>query len=163
MRAGIGLNADEEERADTEESSSVGGSDFLLVETGGEEAALALGDILRIERIPRTRVERMGQTPVLRFEGSLLPLEDRAGILAGPAGPGSEMTDMEITVVVCRDGERHVGITVSQVLDVASGAPLTHAGTSLVAPEVTLLKDRVTGVIDPARIPPLPELLEAAV
>jgi len=157
VRAGIGLNAEEEEEAETKESSSVSGSDFLLVEAAGEEAALPLRDILRIERIPRARVERMGLTPVLRFEGSLLPLEDRAGILAEPA-----RADSEITVVVCRDGSRHVGVTVSQVVDVASGGTLKHAGTAIVAPEVTLLKDRVTGVIDVATIPELPEPAEVA-
>ncbi|MBV8113222.1 MAG: chemotaxis protein CheW [Silvibacterium sp.] len=144
VRAGIGLDADEEEAPQNgEETAIMTGSEFLMVETGGEEAALPLEEILRIERIPRARFERMGQRLVLRLNGSLLPLEDRSGILAGPA-----REDSEITVVVCRDGGRHVGITVSQVVDVASGAPLTHAGTDIVAPEVTLLKERVTSVID---------------
>jgi hypothetical protein len=32
----------------------------LIVEIGAKHAALPLGDILRIERIPRTRIERIG-------------------------------------------------------------------------------------------------------
>ena len=103
VRGGIGLNAEEESEA-TEQAAAVTGSDFLLVEAGGEEAALPLGDILRIERIPRARIERVGHRPVLRFEGALLPIEDQAGILAGAAAGPTEITDAEITVVVCRNG-----------------------------------------------------------
>ena len=151
-RAGVGLSA-EEEATDTQ-LSGMSAADYLLVETGSESAALPLEDILRIERIPRAQIERVGQTPVLRFEGTLLPLEDRAGILDPPMG-----SDAEITVVVCRDGERHVGVTVSHVLDVAPGAPLTEAGTQTLAPDVTLLKERVTGVVNLGRIPALPAVL----
>ncbi len=130
-------------------------SEFLLVETGQDQQALPLNDVLRIERIPRTRIEWLGEMPVLRFDGTLLPLEDRSRLLAR-----AELSDAEITVVVCRDGERHVGVTVSQVLDVASGAPLVDAGTRNVAPDVTLLKERVTGVVNLSRIPELPMPVE---
>ncbi len=61
-----------------------------------------------------------------------------------------------MTVVVCRDGERHVGVTVSQVLDVAAGTQLAEAGTQAAAAGVTLLKERVTSVVNLSRIPPLP-------
>jgi two-component system chemotaxis sensor kinase CheA len=130
---------------------SVSGEEFLLVEAGTEQAALPLADVLRIERIPRVRIERIGQTPVLRFEGTLLPLEDSSGILERQMD-----ADAQMTVVVCRDGDRHVGVTVSQVLDVAAGAPLTEAGTQAMAIGVTLLKERVTGVVNLSRIPALP-------
>ena len=46
------------------------------------------------------------------------------------------------------------------VLDVASGAPLVDAGTRNVAPDVTLLKERVTGVVNLSRIPALPVPVE---
>jgi two-component system chemotaxis sensor kinase CheA len=157
LRAGIGLaDEDEQPQADAE-PSGVSESEFLLIEAGREQAALPLEDVLRIERVPRRRIEHIGQTPVLRFEGSLLPLEDRSGILDQPADP-----DTEFTVVVCRDGQRHVGVTVSQVVDVASGAALSLAGTCALAPDVTLLKERVTGVVNLSRVPALPEPVEVA-
>ncbi|MBV8673310.1 MAG: chemotaxis protein CheA [Acidobacteriaceae bacterium] len=156
IRSGIGLNAEEENDSEaTRDTAVMNGAEFLLVEAAGEEAALPLEDIVRIERVPRSRVERMGETPVLRFEGSLLPLEDRSGILFEPAGPESE-----VTIVVSRNGDRHVGIAVSHVVDVAFGASLTQAGTSRPAPEVTLLKGRVTGVMGVGRIPELLEPVE---
>ncbi len=149
--AAIGLSSDEvEETQDHQAGADVRATEFLLVESGAEQAALPLADVLRIERIPRARVERIAQTPVLRFEGTLLPLEDSSGIL--------ERMDAEaqMTVVVCRDGQRHVGVTVSQVLDVAAGKPLEEAGTQALAAGVTLLKERVTGVVNLSRVPTLP-------
>ena len=153
IRASIGLSSEEDEKqaADETVKADKGEDEFLLVETGTEKAALPLGDVLRIERIPRASIERIGQTPVLRFEGTLLPLEDSSGMLQQPGS-----ADAQMTVVVCRDGARHVGVAVSQVLDVASGTPLAEAGTEAVAAGVTLLKERVTGVVNLSRIPPLP-------
>jgi two-component system chemotaxis sensor kinase CheA len=89
---------------------------------------------------------------VLNFEGQLLPVEDSGGVLAAAEGnPGTQ-----IIVVVCREGNRHVGIAVSHVLDVAAGADLFEAGTSRRTGGVTLLKERVTGIVDLGGVPPLP-------
>ena len=62
--------------------------------------------------------------------------------------------DAQIIVVVCREGNRHVGIAVSHVLDVAAGGDLFEAGTSQRTGGVTLLKDRVTGIVDLAGVQP---------
>ena len=64
--------------------------------------------------------------------------------------------EAQIVVVVCREGNRHVGIAVSHVLDVAAGGSLFEAGTGLQTGGVTLLKDRVTGVVDLGGVAPLP-------
>jgi len=155
VRASIGISNEEEKPQVAEEALRPDKSEteFLLVETGAEQAALRLGDVLRIERIPRARMERIGRTLVLRFEGTVLPLEDPSGILERQPEEG-----VEITVVVCRGGGRHVGIAVSNVLDVAAGAPLVEAGTEVIATGITLLKERVTSVVDLSRIPPLPAM-----
>jgi two-component system chemotaxis sensor kinase CheA len=49
-----------------------------------------------------------------------------------------------------------VDIAVSHVLDVAAGGELFEAGTSQRTGGVTLLRDRVTGVVDLAGVAPLP-------
>jgi two-component system chemotaxis sensor kinase CheA len=111
-----------------------------------------LADVLRIEQLPASRIEYIGYRPVLNFEGQLMPVEDSGGVLtAAEADP-----DAKIIVVVCREGSRHVGIAVSHVLDVASGADLFEAGTSQRTGGVTLLKDRVTGVVDLGGVAALP-------
>ncbi len=65
-------------------------------------------------------------------------------------------------MVVCREGNRHVGIAVSHVLDVAAGGDLFEAGTEQRTSGVTLLKSRVTGVVDLGGVAPLPAETEAA-
>jgi two-component system chemotaxis sensor kinase CheA len=82
----------------------------------------------------------------------LLPVEDTGGVLAAAEGN----PQAQIVVVVCREGNRHVGIAVSHVLDVAAGGDLFEAGTSQRTGGVTLLKQRVTGVVDLGGVPPLP-------
>ena len=126
--------------------------EYLLVEAAGRRAAVPLADVLRIEQIPLSRIEYIGYRPVLNFEGQLMPVEDSGGVLAAAeANP-----EAQIIVVVCREGSRHVGIAVSHVLDVAAGGDLFEAGTSQRTGGVTLLKDRVTGVVDLGGVPPLP-------
>jgi two-component system chemotaxis sensor kinase CheA len=126
--------------------------EYLLVEVAGRRAAVPLADVLRIEQLPLSRIEYIGDRPVLNFEGQLMPVDDSGGVLgAAEANPESQ-----IIVVVCREGARHVGIAVSHVLDVASGGELFEAGTSQRTGGVTLLKERVTGVVNLGGVQPLP-------
>jgi two-component system chemotaxis sensor kinase CheA len=152
QNAGVSLTAEAEDTSGQE--NRAGQKDFLLVETDGRPAALPLETVVRIERIPRSRIEQAGSRPVLRFDGMLLPLDDLAGSL-GEADP-----EAQTTVIVCRDGQRHVGMTVSQVLDVTAGRQLEEAGTGAIANGITLLHDRVTGVVRLSAIPSLDSVRE---
>jgi two-component system chemotaxis sensor kinase CheA len=155
LRAGVavstqaqkGRGAEEETEAETARSP-----EYLLVEVAGRRAAVPLADVLRIEQLSVSRIEYIGYRPVLNFEGQLLPIEDSGGVLAAVAGN----PDAQIIIVVCREGNRQVGIAVSHVLDVAAGGDMFEAGTSARAGGVTLLKNRVTGVVDLAGVPTLP-------
>jgi two-component system chemotaxis sensor kinase CheA len=153
LKAGVTLTADEEgERtAEAEIGAQAAVSpEYLLVEAAGRQAAVPLADVLRIEQLPLSRIEYIGYRPVLNFEGQLLPVEDAGGVLAAaqsnPQSPGC--SDQKIIVVVCREGQRQVGIAVSHVLDVAAGGELFEAGSNHRTSGVTLLKNRVTGVVD---------------
>lgn len=150
-RAGV-ATGQSEEAAEVAGAVDTMASRFLLVEASERRAAVPLGEVLRIERIPFSRVEYVGYRPVLNFEGQLLPVEDSGGVFGAAAGA----PDAQITVVVCREGKRHVGIAVSHVLDVAAGSDLFEAGSPYPATGVTLLDDHVTGIVDLAAIPPLP-------
>ena len=150
QNAGFSLSpkADEGPR----EASHTGQHDFLLVATAHGRAALPLATVVRIERIPRSRIEHAGPCPVLRFEDELLPLDDSAAELPGLA----DDPDAQTTVVICRDGDRQVGLTVTQVLDVTGGRQLEQAGTGGIADGITLLDERVTSIVSLAAIPSLP-------
>jgi two-component system chemotaxis sensor kinase CheA len=154
IKTGVTMSSKEESAQAVEEES---GSEaarlrYLLVEVAGRQAAVPLADVLRIEQVPLSRIEYIGYRPVLNFEGQLLPVEDSGGILAA----AQENPENQVVVVVCRDGNRQVGIAVSHVLDVTSGGDLFEAGTGTRTNGVTLLKDRVTSVVDLGGVPPLP-------
>jgi two-component system chemotaxis sensor kinase CheA len=161
VKAGISMSAEEEQAraADGEaDANAAKNIEYLLVEVAGRQAAVPLGDVLRIEQLPLSRIEYIGIRPVINFEGQLLPVEDSGGVLASGEGlsPATVGSEGKIIVVVCREGRRHVGIAVSHVLDVAAGGDLFEAGAGQRAGGVTLLKNRVTGVVDLGGVAPLP-------
>jgi two-component system, chemotaxis family, sensor kinase CheA len=154
LRAGIAIRGEEDaSRAKQQEAGEDDGvrAEFLLVEIAGRQAAVPLADVVRIEQIPTARVESIGYRQVINFEGQLVPVEDTGGLVAAAQSDSGT----RIIVVICREGCRHVGIAVSHVLDVASGGVLLEAGTLQAAGGVTLLKNRVTGVIDLEGVAPL--------
>jgi len=153
LKAGVAMREEEPAYAVEGEpgAGAVKGLEYLLVEASGRQAAVPLTDVLRIEQVPLKRIEYIGYRPVLNFEGQLLPVEDSGGVLAALEGN----PEAQIIVVVCREGNRHVGIAVSHVLDVAAGGDLFQAGTARRTGGVTLLKNRVTGVVDLGGVAPL--------
>ncbi|MGA7830221.1 MAG: chemotaxis protein CheW [Terracidiphilus sp.] len=155
QKAGVTMSSEEEAALSAGDESGVEAGkslEYLLVEAAGRQAAVPLADVLRIEQLPLSRIEYIGYRPVLNFEGQLLPIEDSGGVLAAVEGNPKA----QIIVVVCREGSRHVGIAVSHVLDVAGGGDLFEAGTNQRTGGVTLLKNRVTGVVDLGGVAPLP-------
>lgn len=151
VRTGIALSSDATDAPGAPDAGATSkAGEFLLVDIGLRRAAVSLGDVLRIEQIPLSRIEYIGAQPVLNFDGQVLPVEDTAGLLAAADASA------RIVVVVCRDGERHVGFVVSHVLDVAAGSDLVEAGSTRAAAGVTLLSEHVTSLIDLGRVPAVP-------
>jgi two-component system chemotaxis sensor kinase CheA len=160
VKAGVTMSSEEARSVADDEigEESRKSMDYLLVEVAERKAAVPLGDVLRIEQLKVSRIEYIGYRPVLNIEGQLLPVEDSGGVLAAV----QHDPEAQIIIVVCREGNRHVGIAVSHVLDVAAGGDLFEAGTSKQASGVTLLKNSVTGVVDLGGVAPLPVAEQAA-
>jgi two-component system chemotaxis sensor kinase CheA len=152
LKAEVTLREEEADSADEADTGDANALSYLLVEVAGLQAAVPLASVLRIEQLPFKRIEYVGSRPVLNFEGQLLPVEDTGGVVAA----AQSNPQAQLIVVVCRDGNRQVGIAVSHVLDVAAGGDLFEAGTDQRAGGVTLLKSRVTGVVDLGTVVPLP-------
>jgi len=145
VRAGVAMGGEDESlHAEEEPRADLTAAEYLLVDVAGRQAAVPLADVLRIEQIPVSRIEWMGCRPVINFAGQLVPVED-GGRLVERAQAKAEA---QIILVICREGTRHVGIAVSHVLDVAAGGQLFEAGTNQLHRDVTLLRNRVTSVVD---------------
>jgi two-component system chemotaxis sensor kinase CheA len=71
-------------------------------------------------------------------------VEDSGSVLSAAEGN----PETQVIVVICREGGRHVGIAVSHVLDVTAGSDLFEAGSSQRTSGVTLLKEKVTGIVN---------------
>jgi len=158
LKAGVTLLEEEAAHADEDgEPDAAKGLEYLLVEAAGRQAAVPLANVLRIEQLPLQRIEYIGNRPVLNFEGQLLPVEDAGGVLAAASANSRAQgsSEQQIIVVVCRECNRQVGIVVSHVLDVATGGDLFEAGTDQKTGGVTLLKSRVTGVVDLSAVAPI--------
>jgi two-component system chemotaxis sensor kinase CheA len=157
-RAGVTLTSSEDrtDKDTEEEPPEAMAEQYLLVQAGDRRAAVPLGDVLRIERLPLSRVEYVSYRPVINFQGQLLPVEDSANIFAEAASNSGGNGTGNVTIVVCRIGSRQVGIAVSHVLDVTAGSALFEAGSSHPASGVMLLKEHVTGIVDLDAIAPLP-------
>ncbi|MDR3739392.1 MAG: chemotaxis protein CheW [Terracidiphilus sp.] len=152
-RANVRMTSEEEEsQAPEDEAATSVAAEFLLVEAGGRNAAVPLSDVLRIEQLPGSRIEYIGSRPVLNFDGQLLPVEDAGGVLSA----AHERPEAPVIVVVCRDGNRQVGIAVHHVLDVASGSDLFESGAMQRTEGVTLLKNRVTDIVNLGGVQAIP-------
>ncbi|UWZ84074.1 chemotaxis protein CheW [Occallatibacter riparius] len=138
-----------EAEADVADASRL---EYLVVQVGNRQAAVALENVLRIEQVPIARIEYIGHRPVLNFSGQLLPVEDAAGLI----NAAQDTPEATIIVVVCREGNRQMGIAVDSVLDVARGGDLFEAGNRQPASGLTLLRDKVTRVVDLETVPALP-------
>jgi two-component system chemotaxis sensor kinase CheA len=159
IKAGVAINPREDAAlapGDEEGDEAAKSMEYLLVEVAGHRAAVPLDDVLRIEQLPLSRIEYIGYRPVLNFEGELMPVEDSGGVITAAQGNLAADHRAQIIVVVCRQGDRHVGIAVSHVLDVAAGADLFEAGTRQRTSGVTLLKDCVTDVVGLDAVASLP-------
>jgi two-component system, chemotaxis family, sensor kinase CheA len=152
--AGIAMSEDAIAFASEVEGDAADAShlEYLVVQVGNRQAAVALENVLRIEQVPMGRIEYIGPRPVLNFGGQLLPVEDAAGLIHASQGT----PEANLIVVVCREGNRQVGIAVDSVLDVARGGDLFEAGRTLPASGLTLLGDKVTSVVDLETVEPLP-------
>jgi two-component system chemotaxis sensor kinase CheA len=118
----------------------------LVVGVGdGRRAALPLAQVDRLEEIPASRVERVGNGEVVQYRDEILPLVRLDQTLRGPAVEDDGL----LQVVVCRSGAGRVGVVVGSVhdiveedLSVRSGlGSAGHDGSAVVAGRVTELVD----------------------
>ena len=97
----------------------------LIVEVAGERFAMPLTGVIELLRIgmggagAESRIERIGETTMLRLRGRLLPLVRLADVLRLGRTPlaGAMVPPPDPTIVVARIGVAIVGLAVDRVFD----------------------------------------------
>ncbi|RVT97432.1 response regulator [Rhodovarius crocodyli] len=117
----------------------------LLFRAGeGAPKAVPLGLIARLEDLPAERIEQAGDSLVVQYRGSLMPLIPLSGYGAVMPAPGSKQA-----VLVFGDGAHSMGLMVDEILDVmetqlvidGAGARQGFLGSSVIADKVTEVLD----------------------
>ena len=112
--AAMELQAPETASSDTKQA-------MLLVRHGGDRFALPLTDVPRLEKIPRSSVEREADRSVVQYRGTVLPIKDLLGGAADDAWWAVDRPDRDqqsLNLIVYADRERPVGLVVEEVEDV---------------------------------------------
>ncbi|KAF0178867.1 MAG: two-component system chemotaxis family sensor kinase CheA [Limisphaerales bacterium] len=129
---------------------------LLLFHMGGaEHMAIPLDLVTRLEKFPRTSIERSGGREVVQYDGGVMPLVRVADFVEGcPATVDSADT---LDVVVHHAKQQPVGFVVGQIRDIVT-APLRVADVTrqrgLLGSAV--VNNQITGVLD------VPAILKAA-
>jgi two-component system chemotaxis sensor kinase CheA len=128
----------------------------LLVFAGDDEAqmAVAVQNVVRVERFARPAVKRSEGRDVIPYMGDMMPLVRLSDLLPEHEGerrcdPGAPRLDDRIHVIVCSNGRRRVGLVVNRILDTIehplSGLqPATRRGML----GLTVIEGCVTEILD---------------
>jgi two-component system chemotaxis sensor kinase CheA len=120
---------------------------LLLFRAGAfSRIAMPLSAVARLEKIPRSQVEKAGGRTVLQYRGGILPLV-RVGEMLGGYGESAE--DL-LQVVIYRHGATDVGLVVDEIIDVVEdsvGSPYATECAGLLGSAV--VGGKMTDFLDP--------------
>ena len=151
-RAGVRAVEEGAKRIEVAAMETGRGAKFSLLvfeDFGGEQKALPLDVVERIESVPLERIEYAGGRTMLQYRGELLPLEDAGELLPELAASSGVVA----TFLICGErragGVRRSGRVVRRVLDVTAGTWLESgdlAEGEIGDAGLALVNERVTAV-----------------
>jgi two-component system chemotaxis sensor kinase CheA len=126
---------------------------LLVVSPDDGRAAIALDQVERLEEIPASHLESMGDLEAVRYRGSILPIVRLRELLRDrrrrPRVLRRDPPRALLPVVVLHGGGRAVGLVVEGILDIVELSygttyPATRSGVAF----STVIGERVTEVLD---------------
>lgn len=125
---------------------------LLLAGADGGRLALPLSAVARLEKVPFTALERAGHDEVIQYRGDILRVVRLEALLKerrrSARHPAPEPTQLA-QIVVCKTGERRVGILVNRILDIVEeSVPEGRPGSRPGVKTVVVLRGRVTELLD---------------
>ncbi|RNL61048.1 chemotaxis protein CheA [Nocardioides marmoriginsengisoli] len=119
---------------------------LLVLEVGGQRAALPLREVSRLEEFALDRIETSGGVEAVQYRDGILPLVRLAGAI-GLAERARE--DDQVSVVVHEAGASRIGIVIDRVLDVVDVAVApSEVGRRTGVLGSAVIGDRVTDLVD---------------
>ncbi|MFM7108074.1 MAG: chemotaxis protein CheA [Planctomycetaceae bacterium] len=104
---------------------------YLVCTTrGGRRIALPLGEVARLERHPRTDLERLGERTVVRRGDRYTPVIDADTVLGAPIGPAADTARL----VVLGSGADDVAVEVHGIVDVLPVEASSRSGDGAAGP-----------------------------
>ncbi|MEO6714776.1 MAG: chemotaxis protein CheA [Mycobacteriales bacterium] len=110
--------------------------------------AVPLSGITRLEELPASALENVGEREMLQYRGSIIPMA-RISSVVDDADPVIADGDAPLQVVVYRRGERTVGLVVNEILDIVDD--LQEISTDIKAAGIgaaLVIGDRITELLD---------------
>ncbi len=126
---------------------------LLLEGSDGGRRAIPFTYVSRLEFLPRSRVERVGDVSFIQYRDEILQLVDLEVILPErrslPRGATDEAAADAMQVVVCSIDGRHVGLVVHRIMDIVEESvkvqrPASRAGVR----GCVVIQTRVTEIVD---------------
>jgi two-component system chemotaxis sensor kinase CheA len=128
---------------------------LLVVEVGGERAAIPLATVARLEEVPRSALERSGAREVLQYRNEIMPLVRLSRLLDAADAPAADRATLPIVVHASARGS--VGLAVDRIVDIVDEALSLRREADRPGVVCTaVIQQRVTEVLD------LPSLVRAA-
>jgi len=119
---------------------------LLVLEVGGQRAALPLREVSRLEEFALDRIERSGNAEAVQYRDGILPLVRLAGAIGLVE---SVRDDEQVSVVVHESGANRIGIVIDRVLDVVDAAVVrSDVGRRSGVLGSAVIGDRVTDLVD---------------
>ena len=110
-----------------------------------QRAAIPLRLVARLEEFQTAAVEYAGDRPVVQYRGHIMPLLDLGSLFKGSAALAGDTHQ----VVVHGDGDRAVGLVVSEILDIVTEpVVLQRQSARHGISGAAVLQQRVTDVVD---------------
>jgi two-component system chemotaxis sensor kinase CheA len=148
-----GVLHEDEERAEAVAVTAATQRMLVVRLAGDRRMAVPLDSVVRLETFDAAAIEHSGGHPVVQYRDGLLPLVGLDGALDEALASGDPAARRQLSVVVCAESARTVGVVVEKVLDVVDHHRAVHQASDGTGGFATaVIQERVTDIVDIARL-----------
>jgi two-component system chemotaxis sensor kinase CheA len=109
--------------------------------------AVPLAGVTRLEQLPASALETVGDREMLQYHGTIIPMARIADVV-NDSQPAQDDEWAPLQVVVYRRGERTVGLVVNEILDIVDEANISSDLTGAGVERTLVIGDRITELLD---------------